>query len=395
MCLIVKAPDARLTVVQKYIFSSMLALFGKDIESNMCTLITFADGAEPPVLASLRELKLPHETTLTFNNSALFAVNNDLANNTLSPMFWEMGCRSFERFFKHIKDLKATSLSQTKDVLEEREQLRFVISNIRPQITAGLSKLSELQQKLDIFQRCQSEIENNQNFEYTVEETRQHMLELLPGQHVTNCLHCNVTCHEECRIPDDDHKKKCWAMDKEGNCRICPEKCVWSEHKNTPYVIKCVIEKVTKTYAEMKDRYEKAIGQTITHEKYIEDLTNCVEGMFEEINSMMNEMNRCKTRLKEIALRPDPLSAVEHIDLMIQAEQEEKQPGYLNRVKMLKEFKRMSLVDQDVERFNKDIQDARENTKTITGKSFGRDKEAKEKKRNIFVRGYRCIKNFF
>lgn len=80
---------------------------------------------------------------------------------------------------------------------------------------------------------------------------------------------------------------------------------------------------------------------------------------------------------------------------MIQAEQEEKQPGYLNRVKMLKEFKRMSLVDQDVERFNKDIQDARENTKTITGKSFGRDKEAKEKKRNIFVRGYRCIKNFF
>lgn len=395
VCLIVKAPDARLTVVQKYIFSSMLALFGKDIESNMCTLITFADGAEPPVLASLRELKLPHETTLTFNNSALFAVNNDLANNTLSPMFWEMGCRSFERFFKHIKDLKATSLSQTKDVLEEREQLSFVISNIRPQITAGLSKLSELQQKLDIFQRCKSEIENNQNFEYTVEETKQRMLELLPGHHVTNCLHCNITCHEECRIPDNEEKKRCWAMDKEGNCRICPEKCIWSAHKNTPFIFKYVTEKVTKTYAEMKERYEDAIGQTITHEKYIEDLTYCVDDMFGEINSMMNEMNRCKTRLKEIALRPDPLSAVEYIDLMIQSEQEEKQPGHLNRVKMLKEFRKMALVGQDVEDLSKNIQEARENTKTIIGKSFERDTEAKKKTRNIVLRGYQYIKNLF
>lgn len=394
VCFIVKAPDARLTVVQKYIFSSMMALFGKDIESNICTLITFADGAEPPVLASLKESKLPHNTTFTFNNSALFAENEGLAHNTLSPMFWEMGCRSLERFFEHIKELKATSLSQTKDVLEEREQLKFVISNIRPQITAGLSKLSELQQKLDIFQRCKSEIENNQNFEYTVEETKQQLLELRPGQHVTNCLHCNATCHENCGIPDNEQKKSCVAMDKDGNCRICPEKCVWTEHKNTPYVIKYVTEKVTKTYAEMKERYEEAIGKTITHEKYIEDLTYCVDDMFEEINAMMNEMNRCKTRLKEIALRPDPLSAVEHIDLMILSEQEEKQPGYQNRVKMLKEFKRTALVGQDVEKLGKDIKDARENIKSVMGKSFGRDNETKGA-RNILARGYRYIKNLF
>lgn len=49
-------------------------------------------------------------------------------------------------------------------------------------------------------------------------------------------------------------------MDKEGNCRICLEKCVWLEYKNILYVIKCVIEKVIKIYVEMKDRYEKVIG---------------------------------------------------------------------------------------------------------------------------------------
>lgn len=371
-----------------------MSLFGKDIESNICTLITFADGAEPPVLASLKESKLPHETTFTFNNSALFAENEGLANNTLSPMFWEMGCRSLQRFFKYIKDLKAASLSQTKDVLEEREQLKCVISNIQPQITMGLSKLSELRQKVEIFQRNKSEIENNQNFEYTVEETKQQLIELVPGQHVTNCLHCNVTCHEECKIPDDAQKKRCMAMDKEGNCRICPGKCVWTEHKNTPYVIKCVIEKVTKTYAEMKDRYEKAIGQTVTHEKYIEDLTYCVENTFEEIKHMMDDMNRCKSRLKEIALRPDPLSAVEHIDLLIQSEQEEKQPGHENRVKMLKEFKKSAQLAEEVEKLGKNIQDARENTKSVTGKSFGREND-KKKTKNYLSRGYQYLKTLF
>lgn len=68
VCFIVKAPDARLTASQKYIFSSIMALFGKDIKSNICTLVTFADGAEPPVLASLTEAKLPFGSTNILGN---------------------------------------------------------------------------------------------------------------------------------------------------------------------------------------------------------------------------------------------------------------------------------------------------------------------------------------
>lgn len=53
------------------------------------------------------------------------------------------------------------------------------------------------------------------------------------------------------------------------------------------------------------------------YEKYIEDLIYCVDDMFEEINLMMNEMNCCKIRLKEIVLRLDFLLVVKYIDLMI------------------------------------------------------------------------------
>lgn len=140
------------------------------------------------------------------------------------------------------------------------------------------------------------------------------MIPLSGVHHVTNCLQCNIPCHENCQIADDEKKQSWWAMDNSGNCRICSGQCIWSVHKNTPYIFKYVTETVTETYAEMKRRYENASGQQqLTHEKYIEELSNEVEDLSDGIKTMVNEMNRCKIRLQEIAMRPDPLSAVDYI----------------------------------------------------------------------------------
>lgn len=256
------------------------------------------------------------------------------------------------------------------DVLEEREQLKTMISNIHPQITAGLSKLSELDQQLSLFKKCKDEITINQNFEYTVDETRQEVVSLPQGQHVTNCIECNVTCHDQCTIADNDDKRNCSAMDSSGNCKVCDKKCEWSFHKNTPFIFKYVTINVTKTYADMKQRYEKAVGQTLTHENYIAKLTHDVEDLFDGIKTKMSKVNRCKARLKEIALSPHTLSEIEHIDLMIQSEENDKQPGYFNRVKMLKQVRKKALVGEDVEILSKNFELKRKDIKKTTGKSF-------------------------
>lgn len=383
VCFIVKAPDARLTVVQHYIFSSIMSLFGKNIEANICTLITFADGGEPAVLASLTESKLPFGKKFKFNNSALFAESELNAQTSFSQMFWEMGCKSFDSFFEHIFQLNTKSLSQTKDVLDEREQLKTIISNILPQVTAGLSKLSELKQQVAIFEKYKNQIAENQNFEYTSEETKQEMIDLPKGQHVTNCIHCNVTCHENCMIAYDDEKNRCWAMDREGNCRICVDKCIWSQHKNTPYIIKYVTETVTKTYADMKKRYENATGLKLTHENYIKELNSDVDEMILKLFKMINEMNSCKTRLKEIALKPDPLSAVEHIDLMIQSEKSEKRPDFANRIQMLEEMKKIALVDKEIGKLEENLKAVRQNMQTVMGSN---SPSAKRTRSNVFNR---------
>lgn len=153
---------------------------------------------------------------------------------------------------------------------------------------------------------------------------------------------------------------------------------------------------VKKTFSEMKKRYETALGQTLSREKYIEELAYDVDELFDLISRMMNEMNACKTRLKEIALRPDPLTAVEHIDLMIQSEETEKQPGFLKRVQMLKEIRKTGLVDQDVNSLGHNIRVTRENIRSLTGKFIQPRIKLKEKnQKKSFAIGYAYLQKYF
>lgn len=69
------------------------------------------------------------------------------------------------------------------------------MSCIIAQVKAGLSKISELRNEQEIFKNHKYDIENNKDFEYEVKEPRQVKVDLTQGQHVTNCLHCNITCH--------------------------------------------------------------------------------------------------------------------------------------------------------------------------------------------------------
>lgn len=316
-----------------------MSLFGKDVESNICTLITFADGAEPPVLASLVESKLPFGSSFIFNNSALFADKTDMKHSTLAPMIWEMCFGRFQSLFKHIREIKTRSPCRTKCVLEEREQLKTVISKIFEHETAGLSILEDIKQHLELIKKNKNKIEFNRNFNCKVNEFRQEKVPVAKGHHVANCLNCNVTCHDNCTIADDDKKQECSVMNKAGNCEICYDKCAWSDHINARFCLKYVSETVTKTYADKKGAYEEGLEKNILHEHQIYKMVCDIDEVNVNIISLMDEIKRCKSRLNKIALRSDYLPTVEHIDMMIRSEEMEKQPKYFNRLKMVQELK--------------------------------------------------------
>lgn len=364
-CFVLKASDTQLSIFQKYILDTIMAILGKNIESNICTFFTFADGIELPVLDSLKDIDFLPGQTYQFNNCALFAENKNLSSTSLFPIFWKIGCNGFLSFFNRLCHFENRNLSLTRDVLYEREELNNVIEKLIPLVNSGFSKLFQLKLELSILARRES-LENDGDFEYEVEETKQIRTELPQGKYVTNCLICNFTCHENCDYADDNEKQKCSAMFN-GYCKVCPKKCIWSDHKNTRCVYKYVTEKVKKTYAQTKTKYQKALGSVTENETHskIKELTLEVENLNKDIEIRFEELQLCKQRLEKIALRPKSLITADDVYLMKNIEETEKKPDYQNRLEMLNKLMNIISVDGKIKRFVCEFRETKEKMKFL------------------------------
>lgn len=87
ICFVASSNNPRLTTTQKYLFSSIVSLFGNDIADNFIPMLTFCDGKEQQILASLLDEKTIFKKSiydhikdkspwyLQFNNQAILESN--------------------------------------------------------------------------------------------------------------------------------------------------------------------------------------------------------------------------------------------------------------------------------------------------------------------------------
>ena len=172
---VIQAASPRLTPTQKYIFDSVLSVFGKDIASNIYLLITFFDSQVPPVLSAIKEAAILYRRDFRFNNSALFA---NQQGNTLDEMFWNLGRENFEHFFTEFEKAEAHSLQLTRENLNERQQLETVVEGLKMQIRVGLTKIDALRQNQHILRQREAEILQNEHFTYELTITKQRQVKL-------------------------------------------------------------------------------------------------------------------------------------------------------------------------------------------------------------------------
>ena len=347
---------ARLTPTQQYIFDSILSVFGKDVADNIFIMATFADGQKPPVMEAINAAKVPYAKFFKFNNSALFADNTlgntddeaddeDDADDNFDKMFWKMGVKSFQKFFTEFGKAETRSLIQTKAVLDERRRLEATIEGLQPRINAGLAKIEELRQEEKILDQRKAEIEANKNFTYQVQVTKQKKVPLNTRHYVTNCMVCSCTCHFPCGIPNDGDKFSCAAMRHQGDkinavCNVCG--CHWDRHVNNDYRLEEYQDYETRTSAELKERFDKAVSGKNKVEGMIASMNSYIEKVAEDVFSMIQQVRQSLNRLDQIALKPDPLTQEEHINLLIEAEKREKKPGWDRRVAYYEEAKKQA-----------------------------------------------------
>ncbi|CAI5678254.1 unnamed protein product [Oreochromis niloticus] len=337
VCFVAQAGLARLTAAQRYVFDSVLSIFGKDVAENIRVLVTFADGQRPPVLEAINAAGVPCPKTkdglpvhFKFNNSALF-INNKPA----------------------VADSMNDDDDNDNDDDEEDFNQMFWKIGTKVQVKLGLAKLEEIKETREKIKNCKAEISRNESFEFEVSVKIPVPEDISnPGNYITNCKQCHYTCHYPCQIANDADKRGCAAMGPDGYCTECPGKCIWNVHYNQKYkwVYKEVKEK--RPIKELRKKYLKAKGKKMTVQALVDKLNAEYDCLQAEVVKLVEKSAECLNRLKEIALKPNPLSTLEHIDMLIEGEKTEAKPGWKQRVQSLTSMKEKAELMAHVEKFN-------------------------------------------
>ena len=333
---VVQASQARLTAVQRYVFDSTVSVFGKDISENIVLLTTFADGLKPAVIDAVKEAHIPcSNDVFKFNNSGLFVSSGDVSGR----MYWEMGASSMQTLFTKLDQLKPRSLTLTKEVLKERQCLEITIKGVQQQVELGLIKLENLDKEQKILEQHEQETQKNKCFSFEEKVLKHKKVDLDEGTTALNCLECEFTCHDSCGL-FRGLPYHFLIMNWFGHCTVCPGHCSSSCHSVDAYRFEYYRKNVTRKYKDTEKRYKDATGKQLTVKEVIRKLEQDIEIGQKCIADLVEESGRILNRLDEIALKPNPLSTIDYIDLLIESEKREAKQGWQSRMKVLEDIRK-------------------------------------------------------
>ena len=353
IAVVIQASSVRLSQTQRYIFTSISKVFGRDVESNMFLMITFADGQDPPVLDAVKEADIPYERFFKFNNYALF---EKPATEGFPQLYWNFCMESFKTFFSVLESIKPVNVQLTKEALIERLHLEQLVEGLQCNINSGLDKISALQmeEKLLKEKAMPYEMEINENFTYSVTVTKRKRVELL-NQRALNCHNCFTTCHFPCERKDDDIYD-CIVMDNHDpsfvRCTICLSTCKWNMHKLQSFRYESIKQIEVRTIKALKVRYDEAKSH---QEKAKSTITILEEELFklqQDVMIKIKHARKCQECLNEIALKPEAVTEAGYIDILIEEEKNEASEGFMKRIEVLEDLKRATKLPAQLNKMN-------------------------------------------
>ena len=310
---VIQASKARLTTTQKYIYDSVLGLFGKDIGHNIFILFSFADGSEPKALSGITEAQIPFKKYYTFNNVSMYGNEK---KNTLAKIYWSMAVDSFKSFINNLENTEPRSLLLTREVLNERKQLERVLLIIERNIRLNTETLETLTRENATLKFHREDLDQDKEFTYETMEMCAEEEHTKPGNSTINCIRCNVTCFE---VPSDEPGTNILGKLIQNECMYCRGKCKESEHRCEKRIYVFKSRMVLKTSQDLHKAYGKARRKKTSSQQMIQECGNKIAQVLEETLQFVSKSRICIARLEEIALSPSSLKSTEaYIDLLIQ-----------------------------------------------------------------------------
>ncbi|XP_032794857.2 uncharacterized protein LOC116931387 [Daphnia magna] len=334
VCFVAASNDVEST--KPHIVDSVLSLFGKDVKDNIRLLTTFADVAYPVVDTCSAATFPAASTGFTYNrfdNSVLFACNEDEDDVCFDQLFWRMDQDNFRAFFDHLEKMNAKDLGSTRDVIQRRLLLDQSLQEIERGLEVYLVNVENIRMFHRKIKEYGDKMEANKNFTLEKTDTRRLKVKCRRGYVSYNCRRCRRTCEGPIRSMNFDYLR---GIKKQCSHVFCP--CPATEHEYQSWQWRHVAHRVVTTDAEMKAEFESNSNDKLTTEQLLEHCQNELKMTKAKLFCFLARVGSSCLLLEATALRANTLSLADYLSLMRSRVAEESAPGYVTRLEILNEL---------------------------------------------------------
>ena len=323
---VTQASSARLSPTDRYIFDTLLTVFGQSIVTNILLLTTFADGKAPPVLEAAGKAGIKYRKSFKFNNAALFPMesyNMQRDALRLDQMFWEMSNNSCSKFLDELRRMEVCRLQER---LKAQNQMKAILEGLKTQVLVMGIKLEQLEHEEKLLEYIRgSQSPDGKEFYWLVEAPTMIQIDVIGQGYATNCRVCQFSCYSSSPFPDESTV-----------CTICPKKCAKSHHQRDGHTLLPDVVKVVTTYGNLKKRYE--LGTDIDDSDQVDLLITSVKrekaAFYKQFFRVLWDAQRNIQELNKTFGGENSFNVLEDMDLLIQ-EGTTAAPAYLNYKKHL------------------------------------------------------------
>ncbi|XP_063051966.1 uncharacterized protein LOC134446532 [Engraulis encrasicolus] len=350
VALVVQASTNRLSDRLRYIFNSVMSLFGKDMEKNIILLISNSDGMTPTnVFTALKEANVKFAKNEK-NQPINFLFNNcqdkhrtEEDEDALEFAF-KISRKGMTGFKNFLKTNKPQNVEESRKVLRERSRLTACIQNLQARIDCIALKQTEIKQTRESVKKCDKGM---QEFVFVLDEVYKEEEPIGSGWWVlglfndgaTRCTHCKENCHYPGCIFAPS-AGKCEVM-KRGRCTSYTNKCPVSCHVKDKKMYVTKTRRVKMTVKEVEEKYGLHIEEHKTSKErnlsLLEYLEKQLRDLKHNMSQLLDEAFHHVVRLDEIALITNSLSTHVHLDGLIKVMKEE---GEEDKAKRLEEVQK-------------------------------------------------------
>lgn len=349
--LVLKADMNRLSDRQNYIFNAVLSLFGRDMADNIVALITHSPGMKPDnVLGALEaaDIKCARNARglpvyFLFNNCQTNDRGDDSEDSDVLEFADRITIKGMKQFSDFLNKSEPKKLQVTVDVLNERENLKVCIKNLKERVEFIESKQEEIRVKEAAVKEHKKEIENNKDYRIKTTESYKEKEDYEGGRRwfslwlaksgTLACIECQENCHDPCSFAWS--KGGCEFI-KSDHCTVCSKKCHKSRHVKESWRYVTKTRTVYQTCEEMKSKYEEGKKGQATAEGLLETLQKVMEEHQRDKDKWLEEAFQHVAKLERIALNVDSLSIHEHLDFLIQRMEEKEDETKIRILKLMK-----------------------------------------------------------